>query len=184
MTDLPPNLLLGIGFVLVLVAVVGLLPVLKNAAPYSSRALMNASEARLYVVMERWRRSKARDLTISPQVSYGAFLAAKGKPAWLRIASKRADFVIWDSDGLVRAIIEFDGKGHYGKNSRDKIAVKKRDKLKNDAARAAAIPLIRIPPTATSTQIEQTLEMVLLLSSEQVHREPQDMTPKKPKVRA
>lgn len=133
----------------------------KAEGAYSSKRIVNASEGKLYVVLERWRRERARDLNLSTQVSYGAFIAAKEHDDWRKIASKHADFVFWGRDGYVRAIVEFDGSGHYGDSRNAAQKVKDRDELKNAAAISANIPLIRIPQGSSQQDIEQMLSAVL-----------------------
>lgn len=128
---------------------------------YSAKRIVNASEGKLYVILERWRRERACDLNLSTQVSYGAFIAAKEHDDWRKIASKHADFVFWERDGYVRAIVEFDGSGHYGDSRSAAQKVKERDEVKNAAAISANIPLIRIPQGSTQQDIEATLNAVL-----------------------
>lgn len=128
---------------------------------YSAKRIVNQSEGKLYVALERWRRENAKELNLSTQVSYGAFIGAKKHEDWRAIASKHADFVFWGRDGYVRAIIEFDGEGHYGdsKDAADK--VRQRDEIKNAAAISANIPLIRIPASASNDDIVEALGTVL-----------------------
>lgn len=153
---------------LVLLLIAGLLYILtsrrnaqtQTAASFAARPLLNKSEARLYSILERWRRDHGRGLNLSTQVSYGAFLSAE-KPAWQTIAAKHADFVFWRPDGYVRAIIEFDGDGHYGNSKVEATKVIERDRIKNQAALSANIPLIRIPSDATSEEIRSTLDEIL-----------------------
>lgn len=134
----------------------------QRPAPWTAKRIVNQSEGRLYVTLERWRRDKARDLNLSTQVSYGSFIAAKKIEDWRKIGSKHADFVFWGRDGYVRAIIEFDGGGHYG-NSRDAAEkTRQRDEVKNAAALSANIPLIRIPAESSVSDIIEALESVLL----------------------
>jgi hypothetical protein len=129
---------------------------------FRSKSLLNRSEARLYSLMERWRCENARCLRLSPQVPYGAFIGSRFKSNWLSIAFKRADFVFWDADGYVKAIVEFDGSGHYGDSRRSAKKVRARDGLKNKAAFAAKIPLIRVPQMASREDILEALTSVLL----------------------
>lgn len=133
----------------------------KSGGEYSSKRIMNASEGKLYIVLDRWRRERARDLNLSTQVSYGSFIAAKDHEHWRKIAAKHADFVFWGRDGYVRAIVEFDGSGHYGDSRTAAQKVKERDEVKNAAAISANIPLIRIPQGSTQKDIEDTLNAVL-----------------------
>lgn len=129
---------------------------------YTSKRLLNASEGKLYVTLERWRRENARDLNLSTQVSYGAFIGAKERDDWRKVAVKHADFVFWGRDGYVRAIVEFDGSGHYGDSREAAQKVQARDEIKNAAAISANIPLIRIPQGTSQKDLEETLAAVLL----------------------
>jgi len=129
---------------------------------YSSKRLLNVSEGKLYTSLEKWRRANARELNLSAQVCYGAFISADDDEMWRKIAFKQADFIFWGRDGYVKAIIEFDGSGHYGRNSNDAQKAKSRDQIKNAAAMSANIPLIRIPQNASPSDIDKTISDVLL----------------------
>lgn len=60
----------------------------------------------------------------------------------------RFDFAIFDSDGKLLNLIEFDGKQHYlGGFSEDLTTIQKRDVIKNNYCYRNKIPLIRIPYT-------------------------------------
>ncbi|ARO16021.1 plasmid pRiA4b ORF-3-like protein (plasmid) [Ketogulonicigenium robustum] len=142
MTDI--NFTMIIGFLVVIALVGGVYWFVEGRKSlYSSKQLMNKSEFRLYNLLNRWRHENRPDLILSPQVPYGAFIQAQGN-LWRGLVAKRADFVIWSKDGFVRAIIEYDGPGHHGKNSASARKVIERDKLKDKAALKANFALIRV----------------------------------------
>ena len=134
-----------------------------RAPAFSARPLLNKSELWLYRTLERWRRDHARTLNLSAQVSYGSFLNAENG-GWRSVASKHADFVFWGEGGHVRAIIEFDGAGHYGNSRAEAAKVRDRDRIKNQAALSANIPLIRFPASSTAEDVHRILAEVLILA--------------------
>lgn len=158
-------------FLLIAVAVVLLVVGRSRAAgparalSYSSRPILNASEGRLYQVLERWRRENARHLNLSVQVAYGSFLSAEATDDWRKVAAKHADFVFWGKDRFVKAVIEYDGAGHYGSSREEAQKVAERDRVKDAAVSSANIPLIRIPQNASEADIRATLAQVLTPSS-------------------
>ncbi len=147
---------------LALFGVVAVIALKRRAAPYEAKQIVNATEGKLYSLLEKWRRENARHLNLSTQVSYGSFIGAKNKADWLRIASKHADFVFWGRDRYPKAVIEYDGAGHYGSSREAARKVKERDGIKNKAVCSANIPLIRIPANASERDIVDTLNRVLL----------------------
>lgn len=132
-----------------------------ETAAYSAKPILNKSESKLYWMLERWRRENAKDLVLSTQVAYGSFLTTKNLADWNRVAAKHADFVFWGRDNYVKLIIEFDGAGHYGSNRNAAENARRRDEIKNAAAIAAGIPLVRVPQSATADELRKILEVVL-----------------------
>lgn len=115
-----------------------------KAAGFTARPLMNRSELQLFAIIHRWLAENASGHHVAPQVTYGSFLGCKDHEKWRLMSAKRADFVIFDPQGNVRLVVEFDGAGHYASSHRDADGVRNRDAQKNLAAAAAGIPLIRI----------------------------------------
>jgi hypothetical protein len=140
----------------------------KTAPTYKKKRLLNGSELKLHGILERWRRQHAKHLHLACQVSYGAFIGAKDRTEWNRVRFKMADFVFYGPDGYVRAIVEYDGHGHSGNSKADFEKVRERDQIKNDAAIAANIPLIRVPPEISADMIAETLTEVLCPPQETV----------------
>lgn len=136
--------------------------------PYSSKRMMNRGEFRLFSIIDKWRREKARDLSLSAQVSYGSFIRNDDIRKWRDIASLRADFVLVGQDGYVKAIIEFDGEGHYGDNVVQAAKVEDRDLRKNTAAVESGISLLRIPAQASVIEIRECLDRELLVDAKPV----------------
>ncbi|MGZ3218429.1 DUF2726 domain-containing protein [Paracoccus sp. T5] len=136
-----------------------------KTAGFTARPLMNKSELQLFRIINLWLGEHARGYHVSPQATYGAFLGCKDYAKWRLMSAKRADFVVFDPQGHVRLIIEFDGAGHYGRNRKDADGVRNRDTQKNLAAGAAGIPLVRISSLKDRGAITGALEQVLAPAS-------------------
>lgn len=111
---------------------------------FSPRPLVNKSEQRIWREVEAWRIANVPRLSLSTQVSYGEFLTTPRNDHFRAINTKRADFVLWDDLGMVRAVIEYDGRGHWGDNDHDAQRADHADQVKNRALASAGIPLLRV----------------------------------------
>ena len=129
------------------------------APPFEGRPLMNQTELRLFKML---RAELPAGWSVMCQVSYGAFLRNKSYKRYMSINSKRADFVVLDADMNIVAVIEYQGKGHFG-NSRDSRArAENSDTVKRQALREAGIALIEVPAKLdreSVTGMIQTLAM-------------------------
>ncbi len=77
---------------------------------------------------------------LCPEVQLARFVSAdhlRDRRWHYRIAQLSVDFAICDAEGNVRAVVEIDDKTHSRRTQR------LRDKKKDDACRAAGIPVIR-----------------------------------------
>jgi very-short-patch-repair endonuclease len=122
---------------------------------------MNKSELQLFHYVNSWLTHNAQGHYISAQAAYGSFLGSKDPNAWRYVSAKRADFVVFDRNGKVHLIIEFDGGGHYGNSRKDAAGVKDRDDQKNAAAASAGIPLLRITDLKNKHAISDALARII-----------------------
>lgn len=123
-------------------------------------SMLNEGERKLLDVLGDFCARHATWLTVSPQVSYGAFLETRDRHRWREISRKRADFVLWaPRDGRVYAVVEFDGAGHWGRAKDEIHAALHSDAVKNHACATAGIPIVRVLQAyAPSAVIETLLE--------------------------
>ena len=112
------------------------------APPFQERPLMNQTELRLFKML---RAELPNGWSIMTQVSYGAFLRNKSFKRYMRVNSKRADFVILDPDLKLAMVVEYQGKGHFGTTRKSRAQAEKSDGVKRQALREAGIPLSEMP---------------------------------------
>jgi len=103
---------------------------------YKKGKLLNKSEMQLLWELEDALKGKSYRIIL--QTSLGAFLQHNDKNAFLKVNCKRADFVIMNRFGYPEAVIEYNGEGHYSKDSG------LRDNIKEIACNSAEIPFITI----------------------------------------
>jgi len=128
---------------------------------FTQRPLLNKSEHRLWIEIEGWRVKSSPRLTLSAQVSYGEFLSSQRTDHYRAINTKRADIVLWDDHGMVRAVIEYDGRGHWGDTPQDADRAQHADLLKNRALASAGIPLLRVNSGYTHSDLVANLNVLL-----------------------
>ncbi|PZQ48798.1 MAG: hypothetical protein DI556_13365 [Rhodovulum sulfidophilum] len=135
------------------------------SAPDCVRAsMLNHSERGLLRVLTAFCANDATWLTVSPQVSYGAFLNTRDQNRWREISRKRADFVLWSQeDGFVYAVVEFDGSGHWGRQKDEYEAARNADLVKNHACSSAGIPIIRVLQDYAPSAVRDTLREALAM---------------------
>jgi hypothetical protein len=110
----------------------------------SCGCLNSKGEARITTILLE------NDILFSKQYAFDDLKSEQGRHFFF-------DFAIFNADGSVRYLIEFDGIQHFSKNhqfSNDQNALKtiqKRDSIKNNYAISKRIPLIRIPYTKLPT---------------------------------
>lgn len=87
---------------------------------------------------------KAARIKFKREVSFNDLKSFKGKPL-------RFDFAIFDSNGKIIALLDFDGRQHFEwihyfhKTKIDFMTAQERDRAKNAYCLARQIPFIRIP---------------------------------------
>lgn len=117
--------------------------VLRGFRPKFTRAkLLNRPETQLYKLLVR---DVPQGWVVMCQVSYGAMVANKSFGRYSTINAKRADFVILDTDLAVRAVIEYQGTGHFGFSTQGRKRAKASDAVKRKALREAGLLLIEVP---------------------------------------
>lgn len=115
-----------------------------SSAIFKRKNLLNKSEQRLFLDMQTYLKQRGLDFLISPQVSYGEFLYTQNDDHFRAINTKRADFIIWTFPSHVKAVIEYDGRGHWGKSQESFDRAQNSDKIKNHACSSAGIPIFRV----------------------------------------
>lgn len=128
---------------------------------FAARPILNRSEKKLWQIIEAWRQERAPALSLSVQVSLGEFLKTDRVDHFRAINTKRADFVLWDEEGLVRAVIEFDGPGHWGRSNEEAGRARRADEIKNRALASAQIPLLRIYGGYSRDEVLKVLDQLL-----------------------
>ena len=131
-----------------------------SSAEFYPRSLMNKSEYRVFQLLERWlNQNSGYGYRLFCQVSYGEFLQTADNNAYKSINSKRADFLIIDRYGEPRAVIEYQGDGHY---QGDAVL---RDEVKAAALMSANVELVEIFPGDFAADIEKRLSFALNTNS-------------------
>lgn len=124
---------------------------------FERKPLLNHSEKRLFFQVSKVLSRFQKGYFVYPQVSYGEFLTSRNSTRFFTINARRADMVIVDKNFLPVAIIEFQGRGHWGHSRRSSLASKRGDKLKKMAARSARLPFIEVFPETTAEQLQQLI---------------------------
>lgn len=113
---------------------------LAHRYPYQAKPILTRREYQFYLMLRR--EADMRGLLICPKVGLKDLIAVTTKNNYMKyfrpIASKHIDFVVCDPALRVLFAIELDDSSHETKEAR------KRDHFKDQALRAAKIPLKRI----------------------------------------
>lgn len=108
--------------------------------PYQSRPILTRREYQFYLLLRR--ETDARGLLICPKIGLKDLMGVTVRNHYIkyfrRIAQKHVDFVICDPSLRVLFAIELDDSSHDTKQAH------RRDRFKDQAFRAARIPLRRI----------------------------------------
>lgn len=110
--------------------------------PFSKRPLLNKSELKIFKILIN---AATPDFDVMCQVSYGAILSNKDFGKYMSINSKRADFMLFDAELKVRAVVEYQGSGHFGQTEQGRSRAAKSDQIKRTALQQAGVPLLEIP---------------------------------------
>ncbi|MCL4068169.1 DUF2726 domain-containing protein [Pseudomonas sp. GX19020] len=139
---------------------------------YAARTVLNKSERSLFTIIERTLSGIPSRPRLLCQVCYGEFLSSPSKRAFWRINAKRADFLIVDREFKPLAVIEYQGRGHYGSNRKTAANAKARDRIKRQACVSAGIPWIEIPASYDADGLRA--ELVALLCPPPPQREKEE----------
>ncbi|MEA5163492.1 DUF2726 domain-containing protein [Cereibacter johrii] len=159
--QIPTGIWLALALLVALVLVLAVLRI-RFETSYTARPVLNGTEQRLF-------RSLSRAISSLPeprprllcQVSYGEFLAARSQKAFWRINAKRADFLLVDADFRPLLVIEYQGRGHYGRTRRDRRDAIGRDATKRRACASAGIPWMELPADYSAQSLRETLHAAL-----------------------
>lgn len=128
-------------------------------ASYSAEPLLNRSEKVLFAHLDAILADVfGPHLRIFVQVSYGEFLRGNTRAAHARINQKRADFLIADLEGNVLLVIEYQGRGHYGRSDRSREKASHNDQVKREALASAGIPLMEVPASFDRSMVLDLLK--------------------------
>ncbi|MEY4500300.1 MAG: hypothetical protein RIS52_190 [Pseudomonadota bacterium] len=130
------------------------------AAPFTRRAILNKSEARLFAAVEKTLVDLGSEWRLMAQVSLGEILSSSDKSAYTAINSKRVDILIVDASGMPLHAIEYQGGGHYQGTA----AV--RDAVKKEALRRAGVGYVEIAQGDTHAEMRATLLRLVTQSKE------------------
>ena len=108
------------------------------AATFQKKRLLNLEEYRLFQQLEGLIDRNTQGFRLFAQVSLGEILQTSDRTAFLKINSKRCDFLIIDRQGNALVVIEYHGRGHFQGDSSH------RDEVKRLALRKASIPTVEI----------------------------------------
>ena len=140
-------------------------PMVPDTAPvagFRKRPLLNTLEMSVYLSLCRWAETRDTDLHVSAQVAMGEFIGHQDYQQFRRINTKRVDFALFESTGLVKAVVEYDGRGHWGKTANEAQQAQDRDQLKNQVLREAGIPLIRLTERMGPRDIMKEMDLALV----------------------
>ena len=124
-------------------------------AAFSSRPLLNKSEHRLFLAIEKSLAMRDSDWRLMAQVSLGEILSSPDKDAYFAINSKRVDILLADQNGLPLHVIEYQGAGHHQGTAAARDAVKK------EALRKAGIGYHEISAGDRPADLESLLTKLL-----------------------
>lgn len=136
--------------------------VINNA--YERTPLLNGEESRLLPVLDRIVFAMGQGHRIMAQTSLGEVIRAKSgsePDAQAAINSKRLDFVVLDTNGLVACAIEYQGTGHDQGNAAE------RDAIKREALRKAGVPLLEVFSGFTAEILAADLGAILRITPRQ-----------------
>ena len=158
---LPPLWIIGLAVAGVLLAVLVASGSRRRRPKCRAVPILNRGEDRLFRQLLEFCREEAFELTVAPQVSYGAFLKTQRPDDWRAIAFKRADFVLFGPDNIARLVVEFDGAGHWGSSRDSAKRANRTDAVKDYACGSAGLPMIRVSQRMRRAEIDDRLRAAL-----------------------
>ena len=125
-------------------------------ASFHAKRLMSASEARLFMAVERELKARSLPWRVMAQVSLGEVVRSSDPEAFRAVNSKRVDLLVIAHDGRPLAAIEFQGSGHH------QSAAAARDAVKREALRRAGIAFIEISETHGAQDLSREIERLAI----------------------
>lgn len=113
----------------------------RDTTPFQKKTFLNKPEKALFSILVD---ATPADHHVMCQVSYGAILQNRSRERYMRINSKRADFMIFDKNAEAIAVFEYQGTGHFGRSHESKQRAIKGDEIKRASLKEAGIPLLEI----------------------------------------
>lgn len=126
-------------------------------AEFTPRPLLNKSEARLFLVLEKIVAEISPGWRVMAQVSLGEILSSRNADAYRCINSKRVDLLIVDGECKPLHAIEYQGRGHFvGAGT-----TAARDAVKKEALRRAGIGYVEVVAGDTPAELRRVMERLV-----------------------
>lgn len=133
------------------------------AADYQRVPLLNRQEARLLPLLEACVRQWGDRRRVMARVALGEIIRPhpergtqeERRRGYASINAKRVDFAIIDRWGLAVTVIEYQGSGHYHRDSF------MRDAVKREALRKAGVPVVEIAQDQPQDEVRAVLRRIL-----------------------
>lgn len=126
-------------------------------AEFNLRPLLNKSEARLFLVLEKIVGEISPGWRVMAQVSLGEILSSRDADAYRCINSKRVDLLIVDGECRPLHAIEYQGRGHFAGAG----TTAARDAVKKEALRRAGIGYVEVVAGDTPAELRRVVERLV-----------------------
>lgn len=126
-------------------------------AEFKPQPLLNKSEARLFLTLEKIVADISPGWRVMAQVSLGEILRSPDVGAYRCINSKRVDLLIIDGECKPLHAIEYQGRGHF----KGADATAARDAVKKEALRRAGIGYLEVVAGDTPAELRRVLERLV-----------------------
>jgi len=120
-------------------------------AEFRRRPLLNRSEQRVLLALDKAVEEAAPHWRVMAQVSLGEILASPCEEAYRAVNSKRVDMLLVDDDYRPVHAIEFQGQGHHQGSAAA------RDAVKREALRRAGIGYVEVKPGDTPAELRRVI---------------------------
>lgn len=108
------------------------------SATFQKRKVMNASEYKVFVVVESEIAAAKKGHRVFAQTSMGQILESRSSDAFRSINAKRLDILVVDRGGWPVFAVEYQGPGHYQGTAAA------RDAIKKEALRRAGVGYLEV----------------------------------------
>lgn len=136
----------------------------RDRTPFKRGKFLNKPERVIFSILVE---TVPADHHVMCQVSYGAILQNRSRERYMSINSKRADFMIFDTNAEVVAVFEYQGTGHFGRSHESKQRAIKGDEIKRASLKEAGIPLLEISAKYSPSLVHEFVAS-LIRSNEKV----------------